>query len=203
VRGVALVLLLVLVRPAFAQDACDPKEAAELRAHLEQQKHRTRRWHLIWGLTFTGTALGTAAFAYFGPEETRVGSYVSAGKSTIGALSHVILPLRAELPPPNADVCADLVALRAAVKGNARRQRGTFWLNHVGGIAVNGGAALLIWKYASWQQALLSVAIGYPIGVLSNYTAPRGSWHLYRERNWTVTVTPTQSAWLVGVAGEL
>jgi hypothetical protein len=204
VRG-ALLVVLLWAQPVRAQTACDPAEAAELRAHLEQQASHARKWNIAWAITFGGAAVGSAAVALANPfPELQTGLYVSAGKATIGALGRVILPLRIPLPPPNADACADVAALRKAVAVAAKRERGNFYLNHVGGILVNGGgAAIIYWKTDSIGQALLSVAIGYPVGLLSNYTAPRGSWHLHRERapTWTATVIPHQHGWTAGVAG--
>ena len=50
---------------------------------------------------------------------------------------------------------------------------------------------------------LLSIATGYPVGLLSNYTGPRGSWKLYREREatWAPIISAREDGWTVGVAG--
>jgi hypothetical protein len=190
---------------APAATACDPAEAAELRGHLEQQARHAHKWNVAWAITFGAAAVGSAAVGLANPfPELQTGLYVSAGKASIGALGRVILPLRIPVPDANADACADVAALRKALALAAKRERGNFYLNHVGGILVNGGgAAIIYWKTDSISQALLSVAIGYPVGLLSNYTAPRGSWHLYREREstWTATVIPHEHGWTLGVAG--
>ena len=191
-------------------NACDPHEAAELRALLEREKRRANKWNLAWAGIFGGAAVGSFAVGLANPfPDLRTGLFVSAGKATIGSLGRIILPLRIPVPAPNSDPCVDVQALREAVRIAAKREKGNFYLNHVAGILVNGAGALIIWKYSTGGQALLSVAIGYPVGLLSNYTAPRGGWHYFRDHNWTVTVqpqpqTPTQpSAWLISVGGEL
>jgi len=203
VRIVALVVLLC-ARVAFAQEPCDPQEAAELRAHLEKTQRRAGHWNFAWRLTFTGAAVGTLAVGLANPfPELRDGLYVSSGKATIGALARWILPLRVRVPAANSDVCADVAALRKEITRVAKKQRELFFVGHAGGILVNGAGAAIIYYRSGLGQALLSVAIGYPIGLLSNYTMPRSTWQLWRERNWTVTVTPTAHAWLVGISGEL
>ena len=186
--------------------SCDPAEAAELRTLLERDRRHAKKWNLAWAGIFGGAAVGSLAVGIANPfPDLQTGLYVSAGKAGIGALGRLILPLRIPLPPPNSDVCADVEALRKAVALAAKREKGNFYLNHIAGILVNGGGALIIWKYSSGGQALLSVAIGYPVGLLSNYTAPRSSWHYFRDHNWTVSVQPApqQGAWLLTLGGEL
>jgi hypothetical protein len=224
VRG-ALVVLLLLAQPAGAQtpgdrvleksgdagmstppvaSSCDPKEVEELRDHLDGQARHARTWNIAWAAIFGGAAVGTFTVALANPfPDLQVGLYASAGKASIGALGRVILPLRIPRPELTGDACTDAAALRKAVKAAAKRERGNFWLNHIGGALVNGAGALVIWKYSSGSQALLSIATGYPVGLLSNYTAPRGSWHLYRERKatWAPIVSARENGWSVGVAG--
>jgi hypothetical protein len=185
--------------------ACDPAEAAELRAHLGGQASHARKWNIGWAVAFGTAAVATGTVGFINPlPDMQTGLYVSAGKASIGALARLILPLRIPLPEASADACADVAALRKAVALAAKRERGNFYLNHIGGIVVNGGgAAIIYWKTDSIGQALLSVAIGYPIGLISNYTGPRGSWRLYRERKqtWTTAVIPHEHGWTLGVAG--
>jgi hypothetical protein len=203
---VALVVVCCLVgsAPAVAQDACDPREAEERRMHLTHAKRRAGHWNLAWRVTFTAAAVGNIAVAAADVfPDLNDGLYVSGGKAAIGAVARWILPLRIDVPEPNADPCADVKALRNAVATAAKRERGMFYLGHVGGILVNLGGAAIIWHRASFGQAMLSIGIGYPVGLLSNYTMPRGSWHLHRERNWTVAAVPQQGGWLVTLGGEL
>ena len=188
--------------PAPIVGACDASEAAELRAHLEAERRRARKWNFAWAGIFGAASISTLAFGLSGQvPDLETGLYVSSGKAGIGALARLILPLRIPVPDPLPDPCAEVASLRKALALAAKRERQNFFLNHIGGILVNGGGALIIWKYQSGGQALLSVAIGYPIGLLSNYTGPRRSWHRYRERTWSVGVAPTQTGWLVGAGG--
>jgi hypothetical protein len=204
---VALVLwfALTVARPASAQTPCDPGEAAELRTHLEGQASHARKWNIAWAVTFGAAAVGSATVGLINPlPDMQTGLYVSAGKASIGAAARLILPLRIPLPAPDPDPCTDVAALRKALALAAKRERGNFYLNHIGGILVNGGgAAIIYWKTDSIGQALLSVAIGYPVGLISNYTGPRGSWKLHRERAWTVGVVPQQDGWALTLGGAL
>lgn len=197
---VALLVVALLARSAAAQD-CDPHEAAELRAHLTHAAHNAKLWNSVWAWTFTASTVGSLAFAIsdLEPEYTN-GAYVSAGKSAIAALARWVTPLSIDVPAPAADTCADVAALRAQVAAAGKKERGMFYLGHAGGIVLNAAGFFLIWKYADIHQAILSVAIGYPVGLLSNYTMPRGTWHLWRDRDWGVTLVPptgNEHAWLL------
>jgi hypothetical protein len=185
----ALILCLLLARVAHAD--CDLNEAALLRAHLADEAHRAAVWNWSWRIAFSTAALSTLGVALANPlPDYRDGLYVSAGKAGLAAAARWILPLRIDEPPPNADPCADLAALRDAVRRAAKHERREFWLNHIGGILVNGAGAVILTERRSLGQGLLSVAIGYPIGLLSNYTMPRNSWHVWRDSAWTVAVVP-------------
>lgn len=201
-RG-ALVVVLLLAQPARADTTCE-QEAAELRAHLENEQRLARRWNTIWGLSLGAVAVGQFAVAYANPvPELRDGLYVGAGKASLGALVRLVLPLRLGVPTPAADPCTDVASLRKAVRAAARLERNNFYLNHLGGILVNTAGASILWYRGSPTQALLSVATGYPVTLLLNYTAPRNSWHLDRERSWTIAVMPHDDAWVVSVGGTL
>ena len=210
-RG-ALVVLLLLVRPAAAQNVppaaapstCDPAEAASLRAHLEHEQHSAKRWNVVWGAIYGGLAVASFGVAIADPfPDQTPGFYVGGTKSAIGALSRVITPLRIPVPPIDADVCTDIANLHKAVKTAARHERGNFYLNHFGAIFLNGAGGMILWHYSDGKKALINAVTGYPVGLLSVYTAPRGSWHLYRDSQWSVGVVPQQGAWLVTVGGEL
>lgn len=203
-RAAALVVLVGLVRQAAAQSACDPHEVEELRAHLVDESHRASRWNLTWGILFSTAAVGSAVVGYINPlPDLQDAMYVSAGKATIGALGRWVVPLRIDVPDATGDTCADLALLRRALRTAAKRERGNFYLNHLGGILVNGAGAAILWSRRSMSDGLLSVATGYPVGLLSNYMAPRNSWHRYRERDWSIAIVPRHDAWLVTIGGEL
>jgi hypothetical protein len=198
--------------PPTAEQRC-LAEATELRDHLTSQRGSANTWNAVWRWTFTGAAVATAVVGYIDPfpdADLQHGLYGSAGKATIGALARWILPLHIRVPAVNADACADVAQLRAGVKLVANKERGMFWLGHIGGLLVNLGGAAYVYYYDGLGKAALSVAIGYPVGVLSNYTMPRGSWKLYRAREaaWQVTtvgVLPLRSSehngWVLGVGG--
>jgi hypothetical protein len=197
-----IVVLLVLGRGARAEAPCDPAEAADLRAHLTSQARNANTWNWAWRITFTGGAVGTLAFALADTfPELRDNFYVTSGKAAVGALARWFLPLHVEVPAENADVCADVAALRRALEKAAKRERSLFWTGHIGGILVNVGGAWIITERATLGKGLLSIAVGYPIGLLSNYTMPRGSWHRWRERTWTATVVPHRDGYIVSVGG--
>ena len=186
---VGLVALLA-ASDARAQATCDAAELAELRAHLAAQSDKADTWNLAWQISFTGAAVGTLAVGLWNPfPSLQTGLYASSGKATVGALARWILPLRIHVPAGTGDPCTDLAALRTEIRRIARKQRSLFWMGHVGGILVNLSGAAYVWYEDSLGKALLSIAVGYPVGVLSNYTMPRGTWKLYRERepNWTIT----------------
>lgn len=203
--GVIGSVLAIAPAVARAQPACDAREAEELRAHLAHEARRAAQWNLVWRVGFTAAAAGSFAVAIVDPvPEYRDSTYVSGGKAAIGALARWVMPLRVEVPEPGLDTCADLVALRKAVAQAAKRERDLFYMGHVGGLLVNLGGAAIIWQRAGFGQAALSVAIGYPIGLLSNYTMPRRSWQLVRDRSWTAGVVPAPGGgWLVTVGGAL
>lgn len=200
-----LLALLIAVRAAHA-DECATETANELRAHLQAQQRKADNWNLAWRITFTGAAAATFAVGAANPfPSLQTGLYASGGKATIGALARWILPLRVHVPEPSGDACADLAALRAELRRVARKERSLFWMGHIGGALVNLGGAAYVWYYDSTGKALLSIAIGYPVGLLSNYTMPRGAWHKYRDSTFTVTTAtamPHGDGWVVTLGGS-
>ena len=199
-------LLLASAKPVAATDCA--QEATELRAHLEDQSKRANTWNWVWRITFTTAAVTTGVVGVVDPfPSLRQGLFVSSGKATIGALARWFLPLRIEIPVADADPCTDVAALRKAITKVAKKQKSLFWLGHFGGIAVNLGGAGILWYTSSLGQAGLSIAVGYPVGVLSNYTMPRATWKLWREREsaWnvtTVTAMPQDGGgWALSAAG--
>ena len=199
--------LAFLVRSAHASE-CDPAEVSALREHLTAQSDKANTWNWVWRLTFTGAAVATGVVGALDTfPSLKYGLYASSGKAAIGALARWILPLRIEVPAASADACTDLAALRKEIKRVAGKERSLFWMGHIGGILVNLGGAAYVWYEDGFGKAALSVAVGYPVGLLSNYTMPRGTWHLYRERSssWTttatVTVLPTQTGWQLALVG--
>ncbi len=202
---VGVVLVLVLAPATAGAADCDPAEAAALREHLTSQQKTADTWNLAWRITFTAAAVGTLAVGVANPfPSLQTGLYASSGKATIGALARWILPLRIHVPAETADTCADVSALRTELRRVGRKQRSLFWMGHIGGVIVNLGGAAYVWSEDSGSKALLSIAVGYPIGLLSNYTMPRGAWHKYRDAAWTmptVTAAPHKDGWVVTLSG--
>jgi hypothetical protein len=179
-------------------------EATELRARLLEDARHARRWNLGWEIAFGAASAGQLALALaevkpFGTFDAdfRDTLYVGAAKSAIGVGGHLLFPLRIDVPEATADACADRDALRLALAEAARRERTTFWLNHIGSIAVNLAGAIVLSERRSWQVGVASAALGYPVGLLSVYTAPRCAWH-----EWRVQASATPSAVSVVVSGQ-
>jgi hypothetical protein len=99
-----------------------------------------------------------------GNREQRDTLYVGAAESAIGAAASVVTPLRVSAS------CADL-------EDAWRRERGAFYLDHVGGIVVNLGGALVLAHYTTTANAALAFAIGYSVALVRTYTMPRWAWH--------------------------
>jgi hypothetical protein len=206
---VAALLLLALARRAEADCAAD---ADRLRAHLVAAAPGVHRWNLGWALGFGGAAVAQFALAAtktnpFGTfttdyEETL---YVGAIKSSIGALSRIVQPLRVIIPPPNADRCADLKALRDSLSSIARNERNNFWLTHLGGLALNLTGGFILWHRRSFRVGATSFVMSYPVGPAAAYTMPRGSWHLWRDESptWSVAVGLGHDQATLSLVGQL
>lgn len=212
-RAIAVGVLLALAAPAHAAPDC-AGEAELLRAHLERAAITTRRWNVGWGVAFAGAAAGQVALALaeYNPlgefdaaaEETL---YVGAVKATLGLATRLVLPIGVDVPAPQADRCAELIALRAELTRIAKKERRTFWLTHLGGTALNLAGAGLLWSRHSFKDGALSFAISYPVGALSAYTLPRASWKTWRAQQATwvhdvaIGVAPSRDATMVVVGG--
>jgi hypothetical protein len=113
-------------------------------------------------------------------------------KSIIGLGARVITPIDVPTPKVTGEPCADLAAAEAALARAAKSEKQGFWLNHIGGLALQLGATLYIGLSAddAWDEAAISFAIGYTVGVTSTYTQPRRAWHEHRRapeaRTWHV-----------------
>jgi hypothetical protein len=191
----------VLAR-AVAAEPCG--DASALRADLQREAIHADRWNLAWRIGFTASAVGqfaAAASGTFGHDNTQV-LWVGGVKSSLGAIVRWILPLRIDVPAATPDACADRTALRAVAERVAGDERRSFWLSHLGGLAVNLGATLVIANRVSWKNGLVSFAISYPVGLLSTYTMPRASWHRIREPTWTTDIVASRDHWSLVVGGS-
>ncbi len=177
-----------------AYGACDAARAegraAAVRAHLEREARHARRWDLAWAagsVVMAGGQLGLVAARWVPLRDydrtQRLVLQVGAAKAAVGALGHVVLPLRL-VPPgrPSGESCADLAAAERALAASARAERTAFRVNHVGGLLVNlGGWLYLGLAHDEWDEGLASFALGYPVALLAVYTQPRASWRAHRE----------------------
>jgi len=200
----AVVLALVcLLRTAHAADCAS--ESSGLRSHLVREQHRGDAWTLDWRLTFPSATAASLSFGLLTSSDyLREGAYVSAGKAGLATLTRWIFPLHVRMPEETADACVDLAALRKETRRIGTLERRFFWMGHIGGIALNLGGAALLWSRSTLSQGLISIAVGYPVGVIHTYTMPRGSWQRSREAgaSWDVVVLPVErGGWTAGVAG--
>jgi hypothetical protein len=211
-RAVVLAAVLASSAVAHAQPAtvdCAP-DADRLRAHLEQAERSTFRWNLGWTIAFGAASAGQVALALgeWNPlgefdAKYRDTLYVGAAKAGIGFASRLVMPLRAHVPPPQADRCAELVALRTSIGELARKERRLFWLTHLGGMALNLAGAGILWHRHSFATGATSFVISYPVGLASAYTLPRKSWKLWRVEGaqWMVTASASGEHATLGLRG--
>ena len=205
----ALFVIAIALAPRAARADC-ARDADALRAHLTSQAHGVRMWNTLWAIGFGAAAAGQFALAAtetnpLGPfdRDFEESLYVGGVKATIGFASRVVMPLRVDIPGPDADRCRELAQLRASLTTIAKKERQTFWLTHLGGLALNLAGAAVLWERRSFVVGVLSFATSFPIGPISAYTMPRGSWHRWRDEHaaWSIAVTPRADGWSLGVAG--
>lgn len=208
----ALALVIALTPSRARAEACG-EEVALLRAHLEVEEQRAHRWNTAWAVVYGSVSaaqfgLVLAEYKPFGTYDTawRDTLLVGGTKAALGLGVRLVLPLRVRsvAPSTSGDPCAELVALRAALADGGRRERRSFWFNHLGGLAVNLGGAILLWERHDLKTAAMSFGSGVVAGILAAYTQPRRSWHLWRERRttWTAGASPlADGGFGVGVAG--
>ncbi len=211
-----MLLVLGLCGAALSRTAaaeCGPDAAlrdSRLRAHLGREARRARRWNIGWGVFFGVVAVAQigSAMADYTPvgsgEAAHVALYVNGGKAAMGALARVVLPLSiAPAPAPTGDPCLDLAASERALAAAARREKRSFWMLHAGSILVTTGGLLYLGMVEdSWKQGALSVAVGYPVSLLSIYTHPRASWALARSSP-PIVVAPLVGRDVTGLAFAL
>ena len=204
-------MCVLLATATYADAATCEQDAVALRAHLEREAHRARVWNTTWAVAFGAAVVGQLALAVtetdpFGTfdDDDREILYVGSIKATLGVGSRVVRPLRARVPAASGDACADVVALRAAVADAGRREQQSFFLTHLGGIAVNLAGAGVLWYRRGFGVGALSFALSLPIAPIAAYTQPRDSWHLWREQraSWQLGVVPREGGgamlWLGG-----
>lgn len=209
--------LAATVADAIAQtcppDAAD--RATKLRKHLDGEREKAARWRLGWGIGFGVATLGQGALviAQVSPlgeydEAAEAAMIAGTAKAIVGLGARVITPVKVPEPKVTGDACTDLAAAELALALAARSEKQSFFLNHIGGLALQIGATLYIGLAAddAWGDAAISFAIGYAVGVSSTYTQPRAAWHEYRrqpaERTWHVAPLVAPSAHGLAVVGR-
>lgn len=203
------------VRTARAQP-CDGLSADEARAaseqirlRLEDQRSKTRTWSLIWGLGYATAAVGFGVTgALIDDEDRQVDLLVGGGKSTIAALSVVVLPVRISVPPaPSGNPCADLLAARKALAASARSQaKGRGWIKHVGGLLLNGAGIIVAGsQHGNYLRATVLALGGMAFGQAQIWTQPVGARDLDAKQSVSVAVVPVVGPDFAGLslAGEL
>ena len=181
-------LAFVIAMTSTARADCE-REAAELHQHLDEERGRATRWNTVWAILFGAAAVGQAAFAIAEvdplggdfDDDTRDTLWVGTGKATLALGSKLILPLRIPVPDRTGDACADVAFHRKALREAATREKRSFWLTHLGGTAINLGAATFLTIRHSLKVGAISFAVSYPVGPASAYTQPRASWKKQRE----------------------
>ena len=113
------------------------------------------------------------------------------------------MPLRIPVPSQQAEPCADVKQLRAALAEAGRRERQSFYLTHIGGLVVNLAGATILTVRRRFSVGALSFALSFPVPPISAYTQPRRSWHEWRDRRaqWQIGASTTgdgASLWLGG-----
>lgn len=204
-------LAFAVAAPRSAGADC-AQEATELRAHLDDEASRARRWNTVWAILFGAAAVGQAAFAIAEvdplggdwDDDTRDTLWVGTGKATLALGSKVVLPLKISVPSRTSDACTDVAVLRKALGEAAKREKRSFWLTHLGGTAINLGAATYLTLQHSLKVGAISFAVSYPVGPASAYTQPRRSWKKYRqlEPTWTVGAQSTTDGATLWIGGQ-
>ena len=216
--GLCVVLGLLFSTVAVEAQTCPPDaadRATALRARLDRERAKAARWRLGWGIGFGVASIGQGALVL--AEVTPLGDYDDAAeasliagtaKSIVGLGARVVAPIKVPRPRVTGDPCTDLANAEAALARAATSEKKSFWLNHIGGLALQIGATLYIGLSVddAWTDAAISFALGYTIGVVSTYTAPRGAWHEHRRapeaRTWHVAPMVTPHAHGLAVVGS-
>jgi hypothetical protein len=158
---------------------------------------------LAWRIAYTAIAVGEIAGAASGAadrDQTR-SLWVGGAQSAIAALGVWGTPLRIHVPVPTGEPCHDRVVLREAAERAAFDEEQAFWVNHIGGLILNGAGMVVLAQMTSWRAGLISFATGYPVGLLANYTMPRASWGRVREAAWTAHVEVDDHRYALVVRG--
>ncbi len=217
----SLALFVLVATGALAGDAAAcPADAADraaaLRARLDRERGKAFRWRLGWGIGFGAATIAQGALyltetAPFGDYDEAAEASLAAGtiKSLVGAASRVVSPVKVGHPAVTGDACADLASAQAVLAKAAKGERQSFWVNHVGGLALQAAGTLYIGLSVddAWGDAAISFAIGYTVGTISTYMQPRGLWKEWRagERSavsWQIVPLVAPRSHGLGISGQ-
>ncbi|MFT3699984.1 MAG: hypothetical protein QM831_42965 [Kofleriaceae bacterium] len=138
-----------------------------------EEAHRFATWKYGWAITYGGLTAAQLTLAAthtnpLGPYDDRFRDtlYIGSIESGLGSIAMLVTP----------GLTCDPIA-------DGRAERTLFFGGHIGNFLVNAAGSLILAHYATWSDAALSFAIGYPIGLLNTYTMPRHAWHVLPTGN--------------------
>ncbi len=214
----ALATSSVAPRDANANEVCDPQQTERIVRALANEAVAADQWGVTWASIFGAAAVAQAGFAVgsfnpLGPNADRsdLANYIGASKAMIGFLARTVTPLRvqtvsaAQLAAAPND-CARAQLAYAALRKTARREKQAFFLSHSGGIALHLIGSAILLRNDATREAIVSFAIGYPVGLLHNYLMPRTSWHLSNKLaaprlSWIIAPTVSETSTGLAVMG--
>jgi hypothetical protein len=169
--GAALVLATLVATAVRAEPvpAPLPDEARlrELSVLLDQQASAVRTWRYSWlGIHGAFTA-GQLVLSGFVDETERIGMYLGAGSSVVGALTVALTPAVPDGSGPASE-------LEMRLRSGALAERvGTAWWAHVANAAFNvARGAILGLVFGQWTSGLVTAIGGTAIGELMILTQP-------------------------------
>lgn len=205
---------------AAAPDGCPGAEQrlGDISERLRADARAARRWRWGWGLGYTAAAFGQGGLALTRDDRgERAELYVGAGKSALGLIPGLLVPVPAiadsstldqRLAAPAGDTrCSLLVEAESLLRRNAEDQafaRG--WLAHALTVAANGGGLLVVGLgYQRWLTGVAGALVGTAIGELQIFTRPSGALHGQGRSPPRWALVPVLGPGEVGVrwAGEL
>ena len=203
-----VVMFALLPSVADAQAPCPPdaaERASALRARLDRERYKVKRWRIGWAIGYTVLAGGQLALVLTETAPTgefddaqRTSLIVGTAKAALGGATRALKTIKNPRPAVTGDACADLAAAEAAFELTARTERKGFLLAHIANLAVHPAGSLYIGlaEDDAWDEAAVSFLTGYAVSLAATYTQPRGAWKEHRRapeaRTWYVAplVTP-------------
>ncbi len=165
--GAALALATLLATAVRAEPVPNEARLRELSVLLDQQSSAMRTWRYSWlGIHGAFTA-GQLVLSRFVEEPDRIGMYLGAGSSVVGALTIVLTPA-----VPDGSGPATELETRLELGALAERV-GTAWWAHAANAAFNvARGAILGFVLGQWTSGLVTALGGTAIGELMILTQP-------------------------------